>query len=394
MTHTVEYDRHTPRHAVPGPLTSGSGTADTAVPDTRRTVGGGAVALLALIFIAMAAVGIAGGWATYHNMKSALGDSDMAVGLVAAGEGVVAVLGLTLIALTLIARPYPLPFRLGLWIMPVLGSAVGIYLAHDGAHRVVYAVTPLAMTAAAELAGYVARSIVVHRTGQDAEADRRTGELLRRIEFHTARAQHHPDEATRKESATAAWKLAERLGRGDFRLTTALTDGYAERTTASALAALDGLYGRTPAQAGPQPLPAPQPVPAILATPEPTPDRTEVPAPVDQVVPEPRPVPEPVREEIPGQLPFDTVDTGTGTAADTADTEEEPAQRSAPQPGVQLSDIELDAVVHMIRTATNPPSSFRDMEARFRQLGFVGSADRVRAAWKRVTADDPTALEV
>ncbi|MFI9163451.1 hypothetical protein [Kitasatospora aureofaciens] len=393
MTHTTEYDRHTPRHAVPGPLTSGSGTADTAVPDTRRTVGGGAAALLALIFTAMAAVGIAGGWATYHNMTKALGDGDMAVGLVASGEGVVGLLGLTLVALTMIGRPYPFPFRVGLWLMPVLGSAVGIYLAHDDAHRVVYAVTPLAMTAAAELAGYVARSIVVHRTGHDAEADRRTGELLRRIEFHTARAQHHPDEATRKESAEAAWKLAERLGRGDFRLTTALTDGYAERTTASALAALDRLYGRTPAQADPQPLPAPQPVPAILATPEPTPVRTEAPAPAEQAVPQPKPVPEPAREEIPGQLPFDTVDTGTGTATDTTDTDPEPAQDPAPQPGVQLSDIELDAVVHMIRTATNPPSSFRDMEARFRQLGFVGSADRVRAAWKRVTADDPTAVE-
>ncbi|MFI5649516.1 hypothetical protein [Kitasatospora sp. NPDC051705] len=396
MTHTVEYDRHTPRHAVPGPLTSGSGTADTAVPDgqtTTRTIGGWAALLLALIFIAMAAVGAAGGWATYHNMKSALGDSDMAVGLVAAGEGVVAVLGLALIALTLIARPYPLALRLGLWIMPVLGSAVGIYLAHDDAHRVVYAVTPLAMTAAAELAGYVARSIVVHRTGHDAEADRRTGELLRRIEYHQARAQHHPDEATRKESATEAWKLAERLGRGDPRLTTALTVSYAERTTASALAALDTLYGRTPVQADPQPLPAAQPVPAILATPEPTPISTEAPVPAEQAAPQPKPVPEPAREEIPGQLPFDTVDTGTGTATDTADTDPEPAQQSAPQPGVQLSDIELDAVVHMIRTATNPPSSFRDMETRFRQLGFVGSADRVRAAWKRVTADDPTAVE-
>ncbi|MFD0403385.1 hypothetical protein ACFVHI_35520 [Kitasatospora sp. NPDC127121] len=384
---------------MPDPLTSTNartGTADTAVPDTRRTVGGGAAALLALIFIAMAAVGVAGGWATYHNMTKALGDGYMAVGLVASGEGVVGLLGLTLVALTMISRPYPWPFRVGLWLMPVLGSAVGIYLAKDGAHRVVYAVTPLAMTAAAELAGYVARSIVVHRTGHDAEADRRTGELLRRIEFHTARAEHHPDESTRKESTAEAWKLAERLSRGDSRLTTtALTEGYADRTTASALRALDGLYGRTTAPAGPQPVfAAPPAAPAILA-PAPTPARTEALAPVDQVVPEPRPVPGPVREEIPGQLPFDTVDTGTGTGADTADTDEQaPQPQPVPQPGVQLADIELDMVVLMIRAETNPPRSYREMESRFRELGYVGGGERLRAAWKRVTeADAPITLE-
>jgi hypothetical protein len=391
--HKNKYDRH----AVPGPLTS-TGTADTAVPDahpTTRAVGGGAVLILALIFIAMAAVGTAGGWATYHNMSTALGDSEMAVGLVAAGEGVVAVLGLTLIALTLIARPYPLPLRIGLWIMPVVGSAVGLYLAKDDAHRVVYAVTPLAMTVAAELAGYVARSIVVHRTGHDAEADRRTGELLRRIEYHTARAQHHPDESTRKQSATEAWKLAERLGRGDSRLTTALTDGYAERTTAAALAALDSLYGRTAVAAGQHPaLAAPPAAPVAVLDPPAPAARIEVLVPVDQAVPEPTPVPEPVGDEIPGQLPFDTVGTAPGTGTGTADTDEQqvPDPQTAPQPGAQLSDIELDMVVHTIRTSTEPPSSFREMRTKFRQHGYIAGEDRLRASWKRVTADDPTAV--
>ncbi|MFD7645929.1 hypothetical protein ACFV4P_35450 [Kitasatospora sp. NPDC059795] len=412
MFHTNKYDRHTPRHAVPGPLTSGFGTADTTVPNgltATGTVGGWAALILGVVFIAMAGVGGAGAYSTYHNMSAALGDSDMAIGLVAAGEGVVAVLGLTLICLTLIARPYPLPFRLGLWIMPVVGSAVGIYLAKDDStHRVVYAVTPLAMTAAAELAGYVARSIIVHRTGRDAEADRRTGELLRRIEFHRARAQHHPDEKVRAKSATEAWKLAERLGRGDPRLTTALTEGYAERTTASALAALDTLYGRSttvsiearPVDA-PVPVPIEAPVPAELASPDPV---FEAPSPVFAVetpVEPPAMIAEveteviaelvPVSDEIPGQLLFDTTGTDTGTAADTTGTVD--AEAELPIPGARLSDVELDAVVHMIRMETEPPRSYREMEARFREMGYQAGADRLRAAWNRVAVTYPVPLE-
>ncbi|MFG2919566.1 hypothetical protein ACGF0D_42705 [Kitasatospora sp. NPDC048298] len=405
MIHTNKYDRRAARHAVPDPLTRGevgTGTAaDMAVPDRHApgAIGGGAALLLGTIFVAMACVGTAGGWATYHNMKTALGknSSDMALGLVAAGEGVVGLLGLSLIALTVIRRPYPLPLRLGLWAMPVVGAVIGVNLAHDDVHRIVYAATPLAMTAAAELAGHIARSIVVHRTGHDAEADRRTGDLLRRIEYHQARSQHHPDKKVRAKSAEQAWRLAERVGRGDSRLTTRLTASYTDRAGAPALAALDALYGRTPAEVGLRPLPAPEPVPAIAAAPQPTPALVQVPAPARQSAPEPEPVPVPEarREEVPGQMLFEEADTDPGTAADTADEveEEAPQEQPIPQPGVQLADIELDMVVLMIRSETNPPRSFREMETRFRELGYIGGADRLRAAWKRVTESDPIALE-
>ncbi|MFF2549161.1 hypothetical protein ACFVUY_42295 [Kitasatospora sp. NPDC058063] len=392
-----KYDRRAARHAVPGPLTrddAGTGTAGTAVPDTRyaaQTVGGGAVLLLGLFFVAMAGVGLTGAWATYHNMKKALGDGDQALGLVAAGEGVVGLLGLGLISLTLISRPYPLPLRVGLWLMPLVGSAIGLNLAKTDVDRIVYAATPLAMTAAAELAGYIARSIVVHRTGHDAEADRRTGDLLRRIEYHQARSKQHPDEKVRSASEVEAWKLAERVGRGDPRLTAALSGSYTSRSTAPALAALDTLYGRTPADPQPE-LPGPVSAPAALVGPPPIPVAVaEAPAPVAQPAPEPVPVPDARREEIPGQLLFDAADTEPGTAPGTADTvqEEAPQERPAPQPGVQLADVELDMVVLMIRAETDPPRSFRAMQTRFRELGYVGGGERLQAAWKRVGADDP-----
>ncbi|MFD9909507.1 DUF2637 domain-containing protein [Streptomyces sp. NPDC059063] len=58
-----------------------------------------------------------------------------------------------------------------------------------------------------------------------------------------------------------------------------------------------------------------------------------------------------------------------------------------PEPGRSLTDTELDAVVHVLTTETDPPRSYRDMEARFRTLGYSAGASRLREAWRRVTAD-------
>ncbi|MET9618887.1 hypothetical protein [Kitasatospora indigofera] len=432
MSHTTEYDSPTGtavRHTVSAPADR-HGHTDTAVSnadrtDTPHSLSGWAVFLLGAIFAVMGIVGAAGAYGTYRNMQGAFHDSGTALGLVAAGEGATAVLGLTLIGLTLISRPYPLAFRLGLWLIPIVGSVAGWVVAEDDRHAAVYAITPLAMTAAAELAGYLARSIVVHRTGTDAEAARRTGETLRLIEFHQARAQHHPSTSTRQRSEKAAWRLAKRLGRDDPALGSALSAAYAHRTTTAAVAALDTLYGRTdtadtapaavplpvapatplPALSAPLQQPAPEPAPVIDTAPEetvlvvpqqpthPVPDVEETPLAVE---PEPTPAAEHAPTEVPGQLPFDAFDTDqddTEAPADTADTDDEIVPGSVPKPGVRLTDVELDAVVHMIRTETDPPLSYRDMETRFRDGRYIAGAARLRAAWERVTAGDPAALE-
>ncbi|WP_051811879.1 helix-turn-helix domain-containing protein [Kitasatospora sp. MBT63] len=267
MNHTVEYDPHTPAHQVRTP-------AHQRISTPARVV-------LGLIFVVMGGVGIAGAVATFFNMKAAFGSSGTAVGVVAAGEGATAVLGLTLVGLTLITRPYPTGLRLGLWLIPLAGSVTGAVVAlvkHDYQHAMVNAVTPLAMTVAAEMAGYLARSIVVASTGIDAEADRKTGETLRRIEWHQARAQHHPNERTRTRSAKAAWKLAKGLGQNDPRLGQQLSTAYAERTASTALTALDSLYHRAPGQQ-PAELPAaPAPVVPVAVEPPTTPTVEQPPA--------------------------------------------------------------------------------------------------------------------
>jgi hypothetical protein len=355
---------------------------------TSRTLSRPAAWILGLIFLVMAGVGTAGAYGTYRNMDTAFG-SGTALGVVAAGEGATAVLGLTLIGLTLISRPYPLALRLGLWLIPLAGSATGAAVAPDDRHAVIYATTPLAMTVAAELAGYLARSIVVHRTGVDAEADRRTGETLRLIEFHQARSQHHPKDATRSRSQRAAWRLAKQLGKGGTAVGTALPTAYADRTADAALAALDALYGRTPAPVLASVGAAP--AAAVTAVPEPAPVAT-APVPVEPPAlpqPAPTPAPAPAVEDVQEEellpefdAPYDVEAFDTGD--DDADTE--PAPAVSPAPGGRLTDVELDVVLHMIRTETNPPRSYREMEARFRELGYIAGAARLRAAWERVTA--------
>ncbi|MBW5252983.1 hypothetical protein JGS39_29085 [Streptomyces sp. P01-B04] len=98
------------------------------------------------------------------------------------------------------------------------------------------------------------------------------------------------------------------------------------------------------------------------------------------------PEPEFVQEAVPENwyTPAHPLPDTADTAVDTADTAD------APAPGVQLSDVEMDAVVHMIVTETDPPRSYREMETRYRELGYVGGAGRLRESWHRVT--QPTAV--
>lgn len=58
-----------------------------------------------------------------------------------------------------------------------------------------------------------------------------------------------------------------------------------------------------------------------------------------------------------------------------------------PPVGVPLSDAELDMVLTVLRSETDPPRSMRDAERRFRELGYVASAARFREAWARVAAE-------
>jgi hypothetical protein len=147
-----------------------------------------------------------------------------------------------------------------------------------------------------------------------------------------------------------------------------------------------------------------EPVPAPVVVPAPAP---VVPAPsaaLDALLAAARaartaaPDTAPTREQIPAEVTEDqlsiyTEETAEAPAANAAGTDEdtagtpEPEAGTVPAPGVPLSDVELDAVVVMLRTEADPPRSYRQLAARFRELGYVGGTDRLRAAWDRVTAE-------
>lgn len=87
------------------------------------------------------------------------------------------------------------------------------------------------------------------------------------------------------------------------------------------------------------------------------------------------PVPFPTPEEY-------VIDTAEAYGTDT-DTEAA-RPHAMPTAGGRLSDTELDAVVVLLIRETDPPRSYREMESRFRELGYSASAARLRAAWGRV----------
>ncbi|MFJ4717465.1 hypothetical protein [Streptomyces sp. NPDC088785] len=63
-----------------------------------------------------------------------------------------------------------------------------------------------------------------------------------------------------------------------------------------------------------------------------------------------------------------------------------------PQPGVSLSDGQLDVLLRFQRHSEHPPSSYRKSRDVLKDAGFKAAEDRVRASWKRVT-DKESAMD-
>ncbi|MGW1186293.1 hypothetical protein ACWD7Y_32735 [Streptomyces drozdowiczii] len=123
----------------------------------------------------------------------------------------------------------------------------------------------------------------------------------------------------------------------------------------------------------------PQSAAATEQAPQPKPELAQVQpeAQPAEFAPAITPEPEPMLWEMP-QAP--------DTAPDLHDTPDDtPDDTVTPEPGSPLSAVEMDAVVHMIATETDPPRSYREMEARYRELGYIGGAARLRESWHRVT---------
>ncbi|MFJ9903911.1 conjugal transfer protein [Streptomyces sp. NPDC101152] len=213
---------------------------------TRKLTWGQAVVLGAAA-VAMVAVGAVGSVGTYSNAVSAFHRQATAAGVVAAGEGLTLILALVLLGRTMLGQAAPAVVRGGLWLAPVSASSIGVAIANSPREAAVYAVTPLAMSGAAEGLGFIARSVVVYRTGVDAEVMRRNADAARQLAFNRAVADGHPDERKQKAAVRRYWRLAKYVGVGDTELGAGLVDVQRHRVREGADAALAGMYGGTAA---------------------------------------------------------------------------------------------------------------------------------------------------
>ncbi|MET7890654.1 hypothetical protein [Streptomyces mirabilis] len=210
--------------------------------DTREVTWGQGL-VLGGAAVAMVAVGAFGAWGTYSNAVSAFHRQATAAGVVAAGEGLTLILALIMLGRTMLNQASPGIVRAGMWVAPVSASGIGISIASDVREAAVYAVTPLAMSGAAEGLGLIARSIVVYRTGVDAEVMRHNADAARQLAFNRAVADGHPDEGKRKRAVRRYWRLAKHVGVGDAELGAGLVDVQRTRVREGADAALASMYG-------------------------------------------------------------------------------------------------------------------------------------------------------
>ncbi|MDX2762857.1 conjugal transfer protein [Streptomyces europaeiscabiei] len=212
--------------------------------ETRKPLTKVQIGVLSAAFVPMLATGVIGGIGTYSNIGHSYGKGT-ALGALAAGEGATAVLALVLLGLTMLGQSSPRVVRVGLWALPAAASVMGAMAAPDLGRTVIYALTPMGMSVSAEGMAFLARRIVVHTDGRDAEHERRTADIVQALAYHRARAAHHPSDRIKKWSERKSWRLARKVGVGDTALGSRLLDVQRDRVTAGANAALLSMFGGT-----------------------------------------------------------------------------------------------------------------------------------------------------
>ncbi|MFG2683141.1 conjugal transfer protein [Streptomyces sp. NPDC048392] len=209
--------------------------------------------VLIVAAVLMVVVGAAGAWGTYTNAVTEFHRQATAAGVVAAGEGLTLILGLVMLLRTMLGQSSPTVVRLGMWLAPASAACIGVTIAGTPREAAVYAVTPLAMSGAAEGLSFVARSVVVFTTGVDAETQRRNADTARQLAFHRAVAEGHPGKAKKWMAQRRYWRLARYVGVGDTELGAGLVDVQRTRVRDGADAALASMYGAAPAAAAVEP---------------------------------------------------------------------------------------------------------------------------------------------
>lgn len=215
--------------------------------------------VLAMTATPMAAIGIAGGIASFYNFRTILKSDSFALSVVLAGEGATLVCALVILSLTLLGQHSPRAARAGLWILPIVASVAGSLLARTGRDAIVMAVAPLAMTVAGEGLALVARRVVAFQSGTDLEQQRRSGRLL----WHSNRAVNG-SAIGRRVSRVAVWRLTRQFAETDAQLGVQLGEVLRYRITEGADANMAAvLSGRPQRPSEATAVPARPEVPAL-----------------------------------------------------------------------------------------------------------------------------------
>lgn len=224
---------------------------------------GGQVAVLFFTSLLITAVGVAGVIATYVNMQEALGQTGAAIGMVAAGEGVVVVCAFVALSLTMIGRHTPGPVRAGMWLVPLVAAGAGVSLAPNANMAVVMGLSPLAMTASGEGVALICRQVVSVSTGVDLESNRRAGLMV----WHVRRAANG-GAIGRRLSKAAVWRLTRQFAATDAQMSVQLGEVQRYRIGEGADANLAAvLSGSVTGPKRPRKAAAVQPVPQAPALP-------------------------------------------------------------------------------------------------------------------------------
>ncbi|MEU3602251.1 hypothetical protein ABZ714_26565 [Streptomyces sp. NPDC006798] len=391
--------------------------------EDERLLTRGQAVILGAAAVPMLVVGGLGAWGTFTNIKRQFPEDATALGVVAAGEGATLVLALVMVGLTLLGQSSPTVVRLGLWLLPAVASGTGAVIADGTKEAVVNAVTPMAMSASAEGIGLLARRIVVYRTRVDIEAQRRNAATLQKMAVLRALAANHPKKGARKRAELASWRLARKVGIGDDALGAGLVTVQRERMTSGADVALAGMFAPVTAAvpalaASVTPALEPGAVHGESVTPAGTDSAargTAVAAGVTQVSAGPDADPARAGDSVTDQdrdgataSGTDSVadaDAGTDTDTDLAVTAAEPSRSAVtlqevatvagvplPERGERLSDAQLVVVLRHLRYREDPPVSYRQAVAAFRQTGFVGGEERIRRTWAGLMSQEEDGL--
>lgn len=227
---------------------------------------GGQITVLVVATIPIIAVGVGGAIGTYTNAASVLHRKGTALGVVAGGEGATLAIALVMIVVTMFGQTAPRTLRTALWLLPSAAAVMGLAIAPTTSQMVVFALTPLAMTASAEGLSFLARRVVAHRTDTDIEAQQRNAATLRRIAYHRARAERHPWGWVRRWSELKVWRLMGRIGEGDSQLGSGLIAVQRNRLTEGADAALSSMLTGATAQPASRALEPGEPEPVDFET--------------------------------------------------------------------------------------------------------------------------------